>query len=91
MRSGHRVSSVLACVPFGPSVASVPRAALEIIVKLEFTSQGDPKRTGRIDGLEKLLKATSGPRLLRLFAQVVDGAGLKHATLVDLTPFSVQQ
>jgi hypothetical protein len=28
-----------------------------------------------------------GPRLLRLFAQIVDGAGKRHATLVDLAPF----
>jgi hypothetical protein len=33
--------------------------------------------------------ATPGARLLRLFAQVSDAAGLRHGTLVDLTPFSV--
>jgi hypothetical protein len=33
--------------------------------------------------------ATSGPRLLRLFAQVSDAAGMRHATMVDVTPFSV--
>ena len=30
-----------------------------------------------------------GPRLLRLFAQVADAAGMLHATVVDLTPFAV--
>lgn len=33
--------------------------------------------------------APLGPRLLRLFAQVSDAAGLRHATLVDLSSFSV--
>jgi hypothetical protein len=33
--------------------------------------------------------AMSGPRLLRLFAQVSDAAGMRHATMVDVTPFSV--
>jgi hypothetical protein len=32
--------------------------------------------------------APAGARLLRLFAQVSDG-GMRHGTLVDLTPFSV--
>ena len=31
----------------------------------------------------------AGPRLLRVFAQVTDAAGLRHGTLVDLSPFSV--
>jgi hypothetical protein len=30
-----------------------------------------------------------GPRMLRLFAQTVDAAGKRHATLVDIAPFSV--
>lgn len=30
-----------------------------------------------------------GPRLLRLFAQVTDAAGLRHGTLIDLSPFAV--
>ena len=36
-------------------------------------------------------KASSppGPRLLRLFAQVSDSAGLRHGTIIDLTPFAV--
>jgi len=34
-------------------------------------------------------KAALGPRLLRLFAEVTDAAGLLHGTLVDLTPFAV--
>lgn len=33
--------------------------------------------------------APPGPRLLRLFAQVFDAAGMRHATLVDLSSFSV--
>ena len=33
--------------------------------------------------------APAGPRLLRLFAQVSDSGGMRHGTLVDLTPFSV--
>jgi len=38
-----------------------------------------------------IAKSTSpaGPRLLRLFAEVSDAAGLRHGTLVDLSPFSV--
>ena len=34
-------------------------------------------------------KAPLGPRLLRLFAEVTDAAGLLHGTVVDLTPFAV--
>ena len=33
--------------------------------------------------------APPGSRLLRLFAQVSDAAGLRHAALVDVAPFSV--
>ena len=33
-------------------------------------------------------RATPGPRWLRLFAQVSD-SGIRHATLVDVAPFSV--
>jgi uncharacterized protein (TIGR03437 family) len=33
--------------------------------------------------------APVGPRLLRLFGEVTDSAGLRHATQVDITPFSV--
>jgi uncharacterized protein (TIGR03437 family) len=34
-------------------------------------------------------KAPLGSRLLRLFAEVTDGAGLLHGTVVDLAPFAV--
>jgi hypothetical protein len=34
------------------------------------------------------VRAAAGPRLLRVLAQVSDGAGMRHATLVDLSPFS---
>jgi hypothetical protein len=33
--------------------------------------------------------APTGPRLFRLFAEVTDAAGLRHGTLIDMTPFSV--
>jgi hypothetical protein len=33
--------------------------------------------------------APAGPRLFRLFAEVTDAAGLRHGTLIDMTPFSV--
>jgi uncharacterized protein (TIGR03437 family) len=33
--------------------------------------------------------ATAGQRLLRLFAEVTDPGGLRHGTLVDVSPFSV--
>jgi uncharacterized protein (TIGR03437 family) len=33
--------------------------------------------------------APEGPRLFRLFAEVTDAAGLRHGTLIDITPFSV--
>jgi uncharacterized protein (TIGR03437 family) len=33
--------------------------------------------------------AQTGPRLLRLFAETKDAGGLRHGTLVDITPFSV--
>jgi hypothetical protein len=33
--------------------------------------------------------APAGPRLFRLFAEVTDAAGLRHGTLIDITPFSV--
>jgi hypothetical protein len=38
-----------------------------------------------------IAKSTSapGPRLLRLFAEVSDPAGLLHGTLIDLSPFAV--
>ncbi len=33
--------------------------------------------------------APEGPRLFRLFAERKDAAGLRHGTLIDITPFSV--
>jgi hypothetical protein len=33
--------------------------------------------------------AQAGPRLLRLFAETTDAGGMRHGTLVDITPFSV--
>jgi uncharacterized protein (TIGR03437 family) len=33
--------------------------------------------------------APAGPRLLRLFAQVSDTAGMRHGTVIDMAPFSV--
>ncbi len=34
-------------------------------------------------------RVAPGPRTLRLFAQVLDTAGIRHATLVDMAPFFV--
>ncbi|PWU06648.1 MAG: hypothetical protein C5B51_11815 [Terriglobia bacterium] len=54
---------------------------------------GDPKAGDGVFTCNNVVassKAPAGPRLLRLFAQVTDAAGLRHGTAVDLTPFAVE-
>jgi uncharacterized protein (TIGR03437 family) len=63
----------------------------DIFLKDDGTS-GDKVAGDGIFTLNNVIaKSTSspGPRLLRLFAEVSDAAGLLHGTLIDLSPFAV--
>jgi uncharacterized protein (TIGR03437 family) len=61
------------------------------ILKDDGTSGDKVAGDGIFTSNNVIAKSTSpaGPRLLRLFAEVSDAAGLLHGTLVDLSPFAV--
>jgi uncharacterized protein (TIGR03437 family) len=63
----------------------------DIFLKDDGTSGDKVAGDGIFTSNNVIAKSTSpaGPRLLRLFAEVSDAAGLVHGTLVDLSPFSV--